>query len=61
MKRTPAERDPEAVATDAPLRYDYRADGAPEAIRPTIDALARTLDRIATKKAQRDAAAEDAA
>ena len=48
----PAPADPEAIPARRPLRYDWQADGATEAIRPTIDALARICDRIAQRKAQ---------
>ena len=50
--RTPAPADPEAIPATRPLRYDWRAEGAVEAIAPTIDRLARICDRIAQRKAQ---------
>ena len=62
MTHTPADRDADAKTVTPPHRYDYDEPGAVEAIRPTIDALARICDRVATKKAQRaEPAAEDAA
>ena len=51
--RTPAHRDADAKAVTPALRYDYTAEGAAEAIRPTLASLATVLDRIARKRQQR--------
>lgn len=58
--RTPASDDPEAIPATRPLRYDWQAEGAVDAIRPTIDRLARICDRIAQRKAQSSDSTEPA-